>query len=133
MLVSKFWRRKPTRWIYTVDFDGTLVEDKYPEVGDNKKLAVWATNKLLSFGHDVIIWTCRVDSYEAAVRRWANYNLDSFVYINTSTIKTLQKYGKDNRKVFANRYCDNKNPLWFDLIWLWIVFEGWLAWKGWIK
>lgn len=41
-----------------VDFDGTIVEDAYPEVGKQKPFAL-QTLKQLSQKHQIILWTCR--------------------------------------------------------------------------
>jgi len=45
--------------VFAIDFDGTIVEDKYPEIGKLRPGAKRVINKLYEKGHTIIIWTCR--------------------------------------------------------------------------
>lgn len=48
--------------ILAIDFDGTIVENKYPEIGPLIKDAKETINKLYdSDKYYIIIWTCRAD------------------------------------------------------------------------
>ena len=45
--------------LIAVDFDGTVVEDKYPGVGKAKPFAIETLKMLQSDGHRLILWTYR--------------------------------------------------------------------------
>jgi len=47
--------------IFAIDFDGTLVEHKYPEIGEEIPKAFECLKKLKKEGHKLILWTCRYD------------------------------------------------------------------------
>ncbi|HOS84413.1 MAG TPA: hypothetical protein PK199_05800, partial [Bacteroidales bacterium] len=42
-----------------VDFDGTIVEHKYPEIGEIKLFAFETLRELQKQGHQLILWTYR--------------------------------------------------------------------------
>ena len=94
--------------IIAVDFDGTLVTDKYPKIGSpNIKLI----NKLrrLSKNNTLILWTCRTgDKLKEAVEFCLLCDLQ-FHYINENSKEILKKYGNiDSRKITADIYLDDK-------------------------
>ena len=45
--------------LIAVDFDGTIVEDKYPGVGKAKPFAIETLKMLQNDGHRLILWTYR--------------------------------------------------------------------------
>lgn len=95
--------------IIAVDFDGTLVEDRFPEIGE-PIMRVW---EQLIFeqerGSKIILWTCRNGkALEEAVKFCSekmNFHFDA-INENLDEIKVL--YGGDTRKVFADEYWDDK-------------------------
>ncbi len=42
-----------------VDFDGTIVEHRYPKIGREKPFAIETLKKLRDDGHQLILWTVR--------------------------------------------------------------------------
>lgn len=48
--------------IIAVDFDGTIVEHHFPEIGKVKGNAIEALIKMKKAGHKLILWTCRNDA-----------------------------------------------------------------------
>ena len=44
--------------IIAIDFDGTIVENKYPKIGTLRKGAKAVINRLYDSGHFIIIYTC---------------------------------------------------------------------------
>lgn len=42
-----------------IDFDGTIVEHKYPDIGDFLPYALEVLYRLKAAGHKIIIWTAR--------------------------------------------------------------------------
>jgi GNAT superfamily N-acetyltransferase len=47
--------------VFSIDFDGTLVEHDYPRVGDPLPGAFEVLKELQAAGHKLILWTCRED------------------------------------------------------------------------
>lgn len=59
-----------------VDFDGTVVEHKYPEVGHDVQGAVYVLRKLVAQGHQIILWTMRSnESLQDAVDWYKGHNI----------------------------------------------------------
>lgn len=56
--------------IFGIDFDGTIVEDKWPEIGAPKQKVVDYIKQLQNFGHKWILWICRSDEEFPAVLKW---------------------------------------------------------------
>ena len=47
--------------IIAIDFDGTIVEHRYPEIGEPVPYAIETMIKLRDFGHKLILYTMRSD------------------------------------------------------------------------
>ena len=45
--------------IIAVDFDGTIVENKYPEIGEERPFATETLKMLIKDRHRLVLWTCR--------------------------------------------------------------------------
>lgn len=45
--------------IIAIDFDGTIVENNYPDIGAPRLPVINAIKALQSQGHEFILWTCR--------------------------------------------------------------------------
>ena len=45
--------------LIAVDFDGTIVEHKYPKIGKERPFATATLKKLIEDGHRLILWTVR--------------------------------------------------------------------------
>ena len=62
--------------IIAVDFDGTIVEHRYPEIGREKPFAFDTLKMLQKEGHRLILWTVREDKLlEEAVDLCGQYEL----------------------------------------------------------
>lgn len=48
--------------IIAVDFDGTIVDHKYPAIGKPVPLAIETLKDLINRGYSIILWTMRCDS-----------------------------------------------------------------------
>jgi hypothetical protein len=46
---------------FLIDFDGTIVEHKFPEIGAPLPFAFAVLKGLKEAGHELILWTCRED------------------------------------------------------------------------
>ncbi len=90
--------------IIAVDFDGTVVDHKYPDIGALKTGAREALKAFKKGGHKIAIWTCRAGKEEQAVREFLIQNDLPFDSINTPVP------GSDlgTRKIYADVYIDDK-------------------------
>lgn len=93
--------------IIAVDFDGVIVEDKFPGIGEVDCLVVSALKLLQTRGHKLILWTSRVnDRLAEAVDTCDRVGL-KFDAINSGEPDNLAEYGTDPRKVYADVYIDD--------------------------
>lgn len=95
-------------YIVAVDFDGTLVEDKFPEIGAVKP-KVWEDIKLARIkGAKIILWTSRDgERLKDAVQFCLSYGLH-FDAINENLDEVKVLFNNDTRKVYADEYWDDK-------------------------
>jgi hypothetical protein len=93
---------------YAVDFDGTLCENAYPEIGAPNLSLI---DKLISrrrLGAKVILWTCREgELLTRAVEFCRCYGLE-FDAVNDNTEELKRAYGTNPRKIGADYYIDDK-------------------------
>jgi len=96
----------PTKYrFYAFDFDGTIVENKFPEIGDIIDGTVQKMNKLFEdLSNIIIIWTVRSGEYERLARAFLIKNKIPFDFINENPI-----FDPGGRKIFAHEYFDDRN------------------------
>lgn len=56
--------------VIAVDFDGTVVDHKFPEVGLDVPDAVSCLKRLVAAGHQIVLWTMRSEQYLEDAVRW---------------------------------------------------------------
>lgn len=56
--------------IFAVDFDGTIVDHEFPQIGKEKPDALKTLKRLQGAGHHIIIWTCRCEPYLSPAIAW---------------------------------------------------------------
>lgn len=101
--------------IYAVDFDGTLVEDVFPEIGSPIEGRIALVKLLKQQGHRIILWTCRCGkSLDEAVAFCQKQGIN-FDAVNENLPEIQEKWNNDTRKVFADFYLDDKNIDWQDI------------------
>jgi hypothetical protein len=94
--------------IIAIDFDGVLVSDRFPEIGEPDWEMVSAVWKLGFTEHELILWTSRVNErLDEAIKWCVEHNL-KFTCINANTPNNLAEYGTDPRKAFADIYIDDR-------------------------
>lgn len=95
--------------VFAVDFDGTIVENKYPEMGAVNGEAIEAMYLMKIRGHVIIIWTCRNGKdYQEMLEVLRKYQIPYDV-INEHAPHLAVVFGDDARKVFADYYIDDHN------------------------
>ncbi|MBT8295873.1 MAG: hydrolase [Gramella sp.] len=98
----------PNSLTLAVDFDGTIVENRYPEIGKPILFAFESLKKLQEEGHRLILWTYRHgDKLEEAVE-FCEKNGLKFYAVN----KSYPEEEFDNtisRKILADIFIDDRN------------------------
>lgn len=90
---------------HAFDFDGTIVTNKFPEIGEIISGTVDKLNKLWEDVFNVtIIWTCRSGDFLSLMNKFLLDNKISFDFINKNP---FIDYGSP--KIFANVYYDDRN------------------------
>lgn len=94
--------------IIAVDFDGTIVEDRYPQIGPAKIFAFETLKELQNKGYRLILWTYRSgEKLEEAVDFCKKNGLD-FYAVNNSYPEEKYK-GKTSRKINADVFIDDRS------------------------
>jgi hypothetical protein len=105
--------------IIAVDFDGTLHDGEFPNIGEPMPHAQWVMNQFKEDGHFLIIWTCRCGDRLTDAINWLLENNIPFDRINDHEPGNVAKYGSNSRKVYAHLYIDDKQvgglPNWCDI------------------
>ena len=98
----------PNSLTIAVDFDGTIVENRFPEIGKPILFAFESLKKLQDEGHRLILWTYRNgDRLEEAVEFCKNNGLD-FYAVNKSYPE--EEYDDTiSRKILADIFIDDRN------------------------
>ena len=94
--------------IIAVDFDGTIVEHRYPSIGKVIPDSFKVLKKLKAEGHIIILWTCRsgVELKEAV--KYCKKNGLEFHALNNNS--NDEEFDNDtSRKIYADLYIDDRN------------------------
>lgn len=94
--------------ILAVDFDGTIAESRWPEIGDPLPGAIDTMNHLHRQGHKIIIWTCRTGLQLNECIHWLHRHNVHYDDINNNLPERIKAFGGDTRKVSADLYVDDK-------------------------
>jgi len=94
--------------IIAVDFDGTLCENKYPEIGKPNKKVISELKARKENGDRIILWTCRTGNKLKAAVRWCEKRGLVFDRVNENLPEIIEKYGEDCRKITATEYWDDR-------------------------
>lgn len=101
--------------IIAVDFDGTLCEHKFPDIGEPNVNLINELKLRKKNGDELILWTNRVgDRLEEAVE-WCQKQGLIFDAVNDNLPRVVEYFGTNSRKVFANIYIDDRAAMRYDL------------------
>ncbi len=91
-----------------VDFDGTIVEDAYPQIGKPTLFAFETLKKLQEKGHRLILWTYRSGKTLDEAVAFCKKNGIEFYAVNKSFPEEEfdEKY---SRKINADIFIDDRN------------------------
>ncbi|KKN10323.1 hypothetical protein LCGC14_1037610 [marine sediment metagenome] len=94
--------------IIAIDFDGTIVDHRYPDIGEPKPNVVNVLKRLLNEGHTLIIWTCRGGSELIAVYEWLKLRKLQDILVNVN-VPYEQINFQPSPKIYADMYIDDRN------------------------
>lgn len=91
-----------------IDFDGTIVENKYPEIGKPLLFAFETLKKLQEDGHNLILWTYRKGTRLEEAVTFCKKNGINFYAVNKSYPE--EKFDESlSRKILADIFIDDRN------------------------
>jgi len=96
--------------VIAVDFDGTIVEHRYPEIGKEVPFAIQTLKMLIKEQHRLILWTVREGELLDEAVEWCKQRGVEFWAIN----KDYPEEEKENnnnysRKLKADLFIDDRN------------------------
>ena len=95
-------------YVIAADFDGTIVEDKYPLMGEPRPAIVEYLKDQASRGALIILWTCRCgDELWAAAMECSRLGIPIHC-VNENAECVKEEFGGDPRKIFADEYLDDR-------------------------
>jgi len=91
-----------------IDFDGTIVEYKYPDIGKEKLFAFETLRELQKQKHQLILWTVRTGKeLDDAVQFCRERGVD-FYAVNRNYPEEIYDETM-SRKIYADVYIDDRN------------------------
>ena len=95
--------------IFAIDFDGVIVEERYPAIGPllpgAKETILW----LYGEGHWIIINSCRTGMEEQEMVEFLRDQGIPFHTANQNLPHRIEMYGNDCRKIGADVYIDDRS------------------------
>lgn len=93
--------------IIAVDFDGTIVENRYPEMGRERPFAFQTLRALQQRGFLLILWTCRHGKLLDEAVELCRRNGVEFYAVNSGYAGEV--FENMSRKIDADIYIDDRN------------------------
>lgn len=94
--------------VIAVDFDGTIVEHRYPDIGKEKLFAFETLKALQDQGHLLILWTFRAGRELEEAVEFCHQNGLEFYAVNKS-FPEEEFDGTMSRKISADVFIDDRN------------------------
>lgn len=96
--------------VIAVDFDGTIVENRYPEIGPEIAFATETLKMLIADRHKVILWTVREGKQLEEAVEWCKKRGVEFYAVNRDyPEETVESNNHFSRKIKAEIWIDDKN------------------------
>ncbi len=95
--------------IIAVDFDGTIVEDKYPSIGKPILFAFETLKRLQNDGHRLILWTYRYGKRLKEAVEYCRERGIEFYAVNSSYPEEDFSLDSMSRKINADIFIDDRN------------------------
>lgn len=96
--------------VVAVDFDGTIVEHKYPYLGKEIPFAILTLKRLQKEQHQLILWTAREGKLlEEAVNFCSDRGLEFYAVNANHPDEETKTYSAPCRKLKADLFIDDRN------------------------
>ena len=96
--------------VIAVDFDGTIVEHRYPEIGREIPFAIDTLKMLIADRHKVILWTVREGKLLDDAVEWCRERGVEFYAVNKDYPEEKKEYNNHfSRKIKAEVWIDDRN------------------------
>ena len=92
-----------------VDFDGTIVEHRYPEIGHEIPFATDTLKMLAKDGHQLILWSVREGKLLDEAVAWCRERGLEFYAINKDYPEEKQEHDNYSRKLKVDMFIDDRN------------------------
>ena len=93
-----------------VDFDGTIVEHRYPEIGKERPFATATLRKLIEDGHRLILWSVREGELLEQAVEWCKKRGVVFYAVNRDFDEdTPERNSSYSRKLKVQMFIDDRN------------------------
>lgn len=93
----------------SIDFDGTIVEHRYPEIGRERPFAVKTIKRLAADGHQLILNSVREGELLDAAVAWCARRGVEFYAVNQNSPDETYESPEYTRKILADYYIDDRN------------------------
>jgi hypothetical protein len=92
-----------------VDFDGTIVEHRYPEIGREVPFAIDTLKMLAKEGHRLILWSVREGKLLDEAVAWCRERGLEFYAVNKDFPEETLQHDNFSRKLKADLFIDDRN------------------------
>ena len=96
--------------IIAVDFDGTIVEHKYPKIGEEIPFAIETLKMLIADHHKLILWSVREGELLQEAVDWCKERGVEFYAVNRDYPEESEENNNHfSRKLKADMFIDDRN------------------------
>ena len=96
--------------IIAVDFDGTIVEHRYPAIGEEKPFAIETLKMLIRDRHQLILWSVREGQLLEEAVQWCRERGVEFYAVNRDYPEEDPRHNQHfSRKLKADIFIDDRN------------------------
>lgn len=96
--------------VIAVDFDGTIVEHRYPAIGKELPFAIETLRKLVKEGHRLILWTVREGKcLDEAIEFCRSRGLEFYAVNRDYPEEEQERNNHFSRKLKADLWIDDRN------------------------
>jgi hypothetical protein len=95
--------------VLAVDFDGTVVEDRYPEIGKPLPFAIDTLKRLHADGHRLVLWTFRHGRPLSNAVEFLESQGVQLYAVNQSFPEESEQLDGYSRKIHADWFIDDRN------------------------
>lgn len=92
-----------------IDFDGTIVEHKYPKIGNEIPFALETLKMLQKDKHRLILWTVREGNLLTEAVDWCRERGIEFYAVNRDYPEEDTRHQGFSRKIKADIFIDDRN------------------------